>query len=102
MIIYFISLKESRDVKVVRCYVGHFMTSLEMRGVQLSMLRVDEDVRSWWLDLLDAPTSAPAWPKSVFVGRHNPDKIDDEEFKFHAHFEVTRVVYIQITMIQLF
>lgn len=89
-------------MKVVRCYVGHFMTSLEMRGVQLSMLRVDEDVRSWWLDLLDAPTSAPAWPKSVFVARHNPDKIDDDEFKFHAHFDVKRLTFIHSKTLQAF
>ncbi|XP_046637973.1 triokinase/FMN cyclase-like [Daphnia pulicaria] len=69
---------ESREVKVVRCYVGHLMTSLEMRGIQLSALRVDEDERSWWLSLLDAPTSAPMWPHPLYHDRITPEKLSDD------------------------
>uniref|UniRef100_A0A0P4ZC34 Triokinase/FMN cyclase n=1 Tax=Daphnia magna TaxID=35525 RepID=A0A0P4ZC34_9CRUS len=71
---------ESREVKVIRCYVGHLMTSLEMRGVQLSVLRVDEDWRSWWLTLLDAPTSAPLWPHPLYHDRITPERLSDEDY----------------------
>jgi triose/dihydroxyacetone kinase / FAD-AMP lyase (cyclizing) len=79
---------ESREVKVVRCYVGHLMTSLEMRGIQLSVLRVDEDERSWWLSLLDAPTSAPMWPHPLYHDRITPEKLLDDV----DHWDHTKVV----------
>jgi dihydroxyacetone kinase len=41
-----------------RVYSGAFMTSLEAAGVSISILPVDDDR----LRLLDAPTTAPAWP----------------------------------------
>ncbi|MBV8895414.1 MAG: dihydroxyacetone kinase subunit DhaK [Acidobacteriaceae bacterium] len=47
-------------LKVERVYSGAFMTSLEAAGVSLSVLRVDDER----LRLLDAPTSAPAWPNA--------------------------------------
>ena len=81
-------LSESREVKVVRCYVGHLMTSLEMRGIQLSVLRVDGDERNWWLSLLDAPTSAPMWPHPLYHDRITPEKLSDEGYRWDHHFEV--------------
>jgi ATP-dependent dihydroxyacetone kinase len=45
-------------IAVERAWVGNFMTALEMPGVSLSVLAVD-DAR---LGRLDAPTQAPAWP----------------------------------------
>jgi len=51
---------ESRGYKVVRIYTGHMMTSLEMAGILISLLKVTEHPD--WLEWLDAPTSAPAWP----------------------------------------
>jgi len=48
---------ESWGVVVERFYSGTFMSSLDMAGVSISVLRVDDDR----LKLLDAPTSAPAW-----------------------------------------
>src|SRR4051812_28968063 len=49
---------ESRNIVVERVLLGTFMSSLEMAGVSISLLRVDEER----LRLLDAPTTAPAWP----------------------------------------
>ncbi|MBV8552407.1 MAG: dihydroxyacetone kinase subunit DhaK [Acidobacteriaceae bacterium] len=48
----------SRGLLVERIYAGAFMTSLDMAGVSVSLLRLDEER----LRLLDAPTTAPAWP----------------------------------------
>jgi len=48
---------EKRGLIVERAYVGTFLSALEMAGVSLSLLRVD-DTR---LARLDAVTEAPAW-----------------------------------------
>jgi dihydroxyacetone kinase len=54
---------ERRGLTVERLYAGTFLSALEMAGVSLSVLPVD-DKR---LSLLDAATEAPAWP--AVVGR---------------------------------
>uniref|UniRef100_A0A061S670 Dihydroxyacetone kinase n=1 Tax=Tetraselmis sp. GSL018 TaxID=582737 RepID=A0A061S670_9CHLO len=46
-------------VEVARVYTGTFMTSLEMAGVTVTVLSID----SLRLARLDAPTTAPAWPR---------------------------------------
>jgi triose/dihydroxyacetone kinase / FAD-AMP lyase (cyclizing) len=52
---------EGAGIPVERVYIGEFLTSLEMAGVSLSVLRLD-DRR---LSRLDAPTVAPAWPNAA-------------------------------------
>ncbi|KAK5875562.1 hypothetical protein CesoFtcFv8_026632 [Champsocephalus esox] len=49
---------ESRGVVVARVMSGSFMTALEMVGVSLTVMTVDQET----LRLFDAKTSAPAWP----------------------------------------
>ncbi|HEX2571754.1 MAG TPA: dihydroxyacetone kinase subunit DhaK, partial [Polyangia bacterium] len=49
---------EREGLVVERAYAGTFLTALEMAGVSLSLLKID-DAR---LAALDAPTEAPAWP----------------------------------------
>jgi len=56
---------EARGVAVERAYLGTMLSALEMPGVSLSALRVD-DAR---LARLDAPTDAPAWPNPAAVAR---------------------------------
>jgi dihydroxyacetone kinase len=51
---------ESLGYSVERAYAGTFLSALEMAGVSLSVLLVD-DAR---LARLDAPTDAPAWPNA--------------------------------------
>lgn len=54
-------LKEKHGVEVVRCFEGTFITSLDMSGISLSVLKVDESR----LELLDAPAEpVVGWPKS--------------------------------------
>lgn len=48
----------ARGLVVERAWAGEFLTALEMPGVSLSLLRVDNSR----LALLDAPAAAPAWP----------------------------------------
>ncbi len=52
---------ESRGLLIERVYAGTFLSSLDTAGVSLSVLRVDDER----LRLLDAPTSAPAWPNTL-------------------------------------
>ncbi|NXY24333.1 TKFC cyclase, partial [Atrichornis clamosus] len=49
---------ESRGIRIARALVGSFMTALEMAGVSLTLLLVDEEL----LGLIDAKTTAMAWP----------------------------------------
>ncbi|KAJ6261277.1 Dihydroxyacetone kinase [Drechslerella dactyloides] len=50
-------------VTVVRRFVGTFMTSLDGPGFSVTLLNLDDNL----LPLLDEPTAAPAWPKSLPV-----------------------------------
>jgi triose/dihydroxyacetone kinase / FAD-AMP lyase (cyclizing) len=52
---------ESRGLAVERLYSGTFVSSLDMAGVSISVLRVDDERLRW----LDAGTDAPAWPNAL-------------------------------------
>ncbi len=74
---------ESRSLSIERVYSGTFMSSLDMAGVSLSVLRLDDDR----LRRLDAPTSASAWPPAC-TARPKPAKdriIHSEQFKPVPH-----------------
>uniref|UniRef100_V9KJR4 Triokinase/FMN cyclase n=1 Tax=Callorhinchus milii TaxID=7868 RepID=V9KJR4_CALMI len=51
------SYLESQGVLIARAYVGSYMTSLDMAGVSLTLLHVNEEL----LNLLDRDTSASGW-----------------------------------------
>ncbi|BBN07820.1 phosphoenolpyruvate---glycerone phosphotransferase subunit DhaK [Marchantia polymorpha subsp. ruderalis] len=55
------NLQVEHGVGVERVFTGTFMTSLDMAGMSLSVLKVDDAI----LARLDAPTTAPAWPVGV-------------------------------------
>ena len=69
---------EDRGYSVLRMYAGHMMTSLEMSGILVSVLKVTDHPD--WLDLLDEPTSAPAWPATLMAAdsrnRINPSCVE--------------------------
>ncbi|MEU8231178.1 dihydroxyacetone kinase subunit DhaL [Actinoplanes sp. NPDC048967] len=50
-----------RGNPVPRLWAGNFLTALDMAGVSVSLLAVDEEL----LTALDAPTTAPAWPRTI-------------------------------------
>lgn len=52
-------LLQEKGVKVYDTYVGNFMTSLEMAGCSLTLLKLDDELK----ELLDAPSSAAAFKK---------------------------------------
>ncbi|NWT97720.1 TKFC cyclase, partial [Urocynchramus pylzowi] len=49
---------ENRGIRIARALVGSFMTAMEMAGVSLTVMLVDEEL----LRLIDAKTMAVAWP----------------------------------------
>lgn len=57
---------ESKGVTVERAWAGTLLSALDMPGFSLSILRVDEHS----LKLIDAPTSADAWPRGGAVNRN--------------------------------
>lgn len=56
---------ERRGVRIDRTMCGSFVTAWDMNGFSLTVAGVDDDL----LELLDAPTSAPAWvPPAPYHG----------------------------------
>jgi len=51
---------ENNGFKVERIYAGTFLSSLDMAGVSISVLGLNDERLRW----LDAATSAPAWPNA--------------------------------------
>ena len=54
-------LLDDDGVEPVRMLVGNFVTSLEMPGCSVTMLRVDEGM----LELVDAPALTPGYRKGM-------------------------------------
>jgi phosphoenolpyruvate---glycerone phosphotransferase subunit DhaK len=50
------TILEKAGVTVVRCLVGSYITSLDMAGCSLTLLKLDEELRRLW----DAPVMTPA------------------------------------------
>ncbi len=56
-------LKKVLNVNILRFYSGVFLSSLDMKGFSLSLLRLPKgDDKEALLKALDAPTDAPGWP----------------------------------------
>lgn len=48
---------EAKGIHIYKTFVGNYMTSIEMQGFSLSLLRLDDETKA----LLDAPADTPAW-----------------------------------------
>ena len=64
----------SRGIPVWRTYMGPYMTSLEMRGFSISILRLDDEIK----ELLAAPAQAPAWVEGSVVREATDGGVADE------------------------
>lgn len=62
---------ESRGFATERIYAGTFLSSLDMAGISISVLGVNDER----LRLLDAATTAPAWPNAL---KQRPGKPTNE------------------------
>jgi dihydroxyacetone kinase len=58
-----ITVMERASFNVERIYAGTFLSSLDMAGISISVLGINDE----WLRWLDASTAAPAWP-NVLTG----------------------------------
>ncbi len=47
---------EARELKVYRTFVGNYMTSIDMAGASITLLKLDDELKA----LLDAPADTPA------------------------------------------
>ena len=52
---------QGKGFRVERMYAGTFLSSLDMAGISMSVLDVNDE----WLRWLDAPTTAPSWPNPL-------------------------------------
>lgn len=60
---------ESKGFTVERVYAGTFLSSLDMAGISISLLGLNDSRLRW----LDAPTTAPAWPNVLPQRPHTED-----------------------------
>jgi dihydroxyacetone kinase len=68
----------ARGFTVERIYAGTFLSSLDMAGISISVLGLNEDRLHW----LDAETTAPAWPNASKRRPGNPEN--------HVTVEITK------------
>jgi dihydroxyacetone kinase len=59
-----IGVLRERGLIVARAWLGNLLTALEMPGMSLTIMPVNEARLRW----LDAPTAAPAWPGDGRIG----------------------------------
>lgn len=75
-----------RGVRVVRAFVGNYMTSIEMAGASLSILRLDEEIKGY----LCAYSEAPAFKVSgkeedlSYEYRRQAEDIQEVSFKMET------------------
>ena len=60
----------AKGLTVERIYAGTLLSSLDMAGISISVLGLNEDRLRW----LDAPTTAPAWPNAAKQRPGNPTR----------------------------
>jgi triose/dihydroxyacetone kinase / FAD-AMP lyase (cyclizing) len=58
-----------KGLTVERIYAGTFLSSLDMAGISISVLGLNEDRLRW----LDVATTAPAWPNAAKQRPGNPE-----------------------------
>ncbi|KAF5022478.1 hypothetical protein F66182_5450 [Fusarium sp. NRRL 66182] len=64
-----------RGVHVDRSLVGTFVTSLDGPGFSVTLLSLDDELT----ELLDAPTTAPAWPRSIHGWATDAESVSKRE-----------------------
>ena len=84
---------EHRALHVKRVICGEMMTSFNMKGFSLTILKLATDTSSTILDLLDAPTDAFAWPKIISPTQStNSIQALSDSLEFNEQFSAQLVV----------
>lgn len=55
---------QDKGISIYRSYVGNYMTSIDMAGCSISLLKLDHELKA----LLDAPCNTPAFKQNMNVG----------------------------------
>jgi len=50
-------------ITVLRLVYGPMMTSMDMNGISITVLKVDAEHKEQILSYIDMPVDSPAWPK---------------------------------------
>ncbi|CAM1507473.1 Fc.00g071140.m01.CDS01 [Cosmosporella sp. VM-42] len=74
-----------RDIKIERNLVGTFVTSLDGPGFSATLVQLDDELA----ELLDAPTTAPAWPRSIHGWATDTESVSKRETLVSSEAEVT-------------
>jgi dihydroxyacetone kinase len=64
-----------KDVRIERSLIGTFVTSLDGPGFSVTLLSLDDEL----MKLLDAPTTAPAWPRSIHGWATDAESVTNRE-----------------------
>lgn len=82
---------DARGIQIERSLVGTFVTSLDGPGFSATLLQLDAELT----ELLDAPTSAPAWPRSIPGWATDPESASRRETSLPGEEEVGREAGVQ-------
>lgn len=74
----------NRNIKVNRTFVGNYMTSIDMAGVSLSIMKLDDELKT----LLSNKSDAPAFKVDGPVQQVEYASVKEEETEGPVHFEV--------------
>lgn len=74
----------NRNIKVNRTFVGNYMTSIDMAGVSLSIMKLDDELKT----LLSNKSNAPAFKVDGPVQQGEYAGVEEEETAGTVHFEV--------------
>ncbi|KAL4196053.1 hypothetical protein AMTRI_Chr04g181440 [Amborella trichopoda] len=80
-------LQLEHGLAVDRVYTGSFMTSLDMAGFSISVMKADYSI----LQRLDAPTKAPCWPPSS-----RPQELNEQAHILEAAIEASANAVINL------
>lgn len=77
-----------RGIKVCRIFVGNYMTSIDMAGASLTVMKLDEEQKHY----LSAPSAAPGFPVSGPVAPpvYQPLSLEEEEEQTNFQLETKR------------
>lgn len=69
-----------KHVVIDRSLVGTFVTSLDGPGFSVTLMKLDDEL----VGLLDAPTTAPAWPRSIHGWKTTAEAVAKREVEVPA------------------
>ena len=84
---------EQRKFLVKRVICGEMMTSFNMKGFSLTVLKLSWELSTTILNLLDAPTNAFAWPKLITPTQAaNSIQKQSDSLEFNDQFSAQLVI----------